>query len=199
MGADMFLDEGVDIGKGADGARDRPGRHFGAGVDQAGAVAGHFGVEAREGQAHGGGFGMDAVAAADADGVLVLKGASFQRGQHPVDPLEQQIGGAHQLDVQRGVEHIRRGHPLMHEARGVIADDFGQMGQEGDDVVFGDGLDLVDPGHVEGDVLGFPDGVGIGLGDHAQAACASQAWASISNQMRKRVWGSQRATMSGRE
>ena len=39
----------------------------------------------------------------------------------------------------------------MDEA-GLGADDFGQMGQEGDDVVLGLALDLVDPGDVEGDV-----------------------------------------------
>ena len=33
----------------------------------------------------------------------------------------------------------------MHEAGGIGADDVGQVGQEGDDVVLGLALDLVDP------------------------------------------------------
>jgi hypothetical protein len=128
----------------------------------------HFGIEAGEGQAHGGRLGMDAVAAADADGVLVFEGAGLQRGQHPVQIGQQDVGGAHQLHVQRGVQHVRRGHALMDEARLVGADMFGQMGQEGDHVMLGHGLDLVDAGDVEFDVLGAPDGFGIGLRDHAQ-------------------------------
>ena len=111
---------------------------------------------------------MDAVAAADAERVLVLEGAGLERGQHPVEPRQQQVRGAHELDVQRGVEHVGAGHALMDEARLVGADVFGQMGQEGDHVMLRHGLDLVDPGHVEGHVLGPPDRFGIGLGDHAK-------------------------------
>ncbi len=36
----------------------------------------------------------------------------------------------------------------MHEAA-VRSDEFGKMRQEGDDVMLGDGFDLVDPGDVE--------------------------------------------------
>ena len=56
----------------------------------------------------------------------------------------------------------------MHEAR-LGADDFGQMGEEGDDVVLGLALDLVDPRDVEGGVLGLgPDRLGGLLRDHAE-------------------------------
>ena len=45
----------------------------------------------------------------------------------------------------------------MHKA-GVLADKFGQMGEEGDDVVLGDGLDLIDSGDVEFGLRSFvPD------------------------------------------
>jgi hypothetical protein len=45
---------------------------------------------------------VDAVAAADADGVLVLEGAALQRGQHRVDiGFEQHVGGADQLDAKQ--------------------------------------------------------------------------------------------------
>ena len=56
----------------------------------------------------------------------------------------------------------------MHEPRGVSTDDLGQMGQKGDDVMLGDGLDLVDPGDVEFGVTRLPHGFGIGFGDHAK-------------------------------
>ena len=50
-----------------------------------------------------------------------------------------------------------------------VADDLGHMGQEGDDVVFGGALDLVDAVGVEARILALgPDGVGRVLGDDAQ-------------------------------
>ena len=56
----------------------------------------------------------------------------------------------------------------MHEAR-FRADDFGQMGEEGDDVVLDLALDLVDPLDVEGGVLGLgPDASGGFLRDDAE-------------------------------
>ncbi len=55
----------------------------------------------------------------------------------------------------------------MDKPRGIGADNLGQMGQKGDDVMFGDGLDLINPGDVKGDVLCLPDSLGIGFGDHA--------------------------------
>ena len=71
--ADMLFDPGVDIGEGADRAGNGAGGDLGPRGLQARAVAVHLGVEPREGEAHGGGFGVDAVAAADAHGHLVLQ------------------------------------------------------------------------------------------------------------------------------
>ena len=76
--------------------------------------------------------------------------------------------GAGQLDVETGVEHVRRRHALMDKAGFVSAHDLGQVGQEGDHVMLGDGLDLVDAGDVELHVLGLPDSLGIRLRDHAE-------------------------------
>ena len=108
------------------------------------------------------------MAAADADVHLVFDCAGLQRGQQLVHIREQEVGGAHQLHVERGVQHVRRRHALMHEARLILPTMFGQVGQEGDDVMFGDGLDLVDAGDVEFDVFGLPHGVGVFARDHAQ-------------------------------
>ena len=49
----------------------------------------------------------------------------------------------------------------MDETGLVAADMFGQMGEKGDHVVLGHGLDLVDAGDVELHVPGFPDGFGV--------------------------------------
>jgi hypothetical protein len=98
----------------------------------------------------------------------VLEGALLQRRQHLVDVLDKQVRGARELHVEAGVEHVGGGHALVHEAR-LGADDFGEVGEEGDDVVLGFALDLVDPRHVEDGVprLG-PDGLGGILRDHAE-------------------------------
>ncbi len=45
----------------------------------------------------------------------------------------------------------------------------------------------------------FQTASAFAFGITPRAACASQAWASISNQMRNFVSGDQMATMSGRE
>ncbi|MNT41907.1 hypothetical protein D3C72_1782910 [compost metagenome] len=48
----------------------------------------------------------------------------------------------------------------MHETA-VRADKFGKMGEEGDDVVLGDGFDFIDAGDVEGGAAAlFPDRLG---------------------------------------
>jgi hypothetical protein len=125
-------------------------------------------MEAREGEAHGRGLGMDAVAATDADGHLVLEGAPLQRGQQRVEIGQQDVGGAGELDVERRVEHVGRGHALMDEARLVRPHDLGQMREEGDHVVLRHRLDLVDAGDVEGRVLRAPDGLGVRLRDRAE-------------------------------
>ena len=188
----------IDLGEGADRARDRAGRDFLAGGDQPLAGAGKFRIGIGKLQPERDRFGMDAVGAADGRRHLVLEGALLQRRQHLVDVGDQQVRGAGQLHVEAGVEHVGRGHALMHEA-GFGADDFGQMGREGEDVVLGLALDLVDPRDVEGDVLGLgPEALAASLGMTPSSACASAACASISNQILKRVWGSQMEAISGR-
>ncbi len=86
----------------------------------------------------------------------------------------------------------------MHEAR-LGADDLGQVGQEGDDVVLDLALDRVDAGDVEFASLPLSQIVlAASLGIRPSSAMASVACASISNQMRKRVSGFQISAISGR-
>ncbi len=130
---------------------------------------------------------------------LCSKARLFDRREQGVHVGDQNIGGAGHLHGKAGVEHVGGGHALMDEAR-IRPDEFGEMGQEGDDVMLGDALDLVDAVHVEGDVAGLgPDVLRASLGITPISARASQAWASISNQILNRVCGSQMETISGRE
>ena len=144
----MLLDARIDVGEGADRAGDRAGRDFLARRDEPRAGAGEFGIGQRELEAEGRRLGVDAVRAADGRRHLVLEGAPLQRREQRVDVGDQNVAGALQLHGKAGVEHVRAGHALMDEAR-VGADEFGEMGQEGDDVVLGDALDLVDARDVE--------------------------------------------------
>ena len=91
---DMVLDARVDVGEGADRAGNGAGGDFLAGGDQARAGAGEFGIGLRELEAEGRRLGMDAVAAADGERVLVLDGALLQRGQQGVEIGEQDVGRA---------------------------------------------------------------------------------------------------------
>ena len=82
---------------------------------------------------------------------------------------------------------------------------FGQPGQEGDDVVPGLALDLIDPfniGRADGGqrrIAALADHRGSFGGYRADSAIASQARASISNQIRYRFSGDQIAAACGRE
>ena len=133
---------------------------------------------------------MDAVAPPDRQRVLVLERPPPQRREQRVEIGEQDVRGPRELHAEAGVEHVRRRHPLVHEAR-LVAHMLGEMGQEGDHVVLGHRLDRVDPRDVELHVPGLPDLPAPPLRVTPSAACASAACASISNQMRNLVSGDQ--------
>ena len=121
------------------------------------AGTGKFRIGVGELEAERGGLGMDAVGAADHGRHLVFEGAALERGYDPVDVRDQKVGGAHQLHVEAGVEHVRGRHALVDEAR-LRSDDLGKVGEKGDDVVLDLALDLIDAGNVEGRVLALgPD------------------------------------------
>ncbi len=164
----VFLDARIDAGEGADGAGNGAGGDLEAGHGQAFLGPLELGVEAGQLEAEGGRLGVDAVAAADGRRGLVLERPALQGGQHQVDVFQQQVGRAAQLHRQGGVVDVRRGHALVQEPR-LRPDDLGDVGQEGDDVVLGLALDLVDALDVEDGVsAALPDRLGGQLGDHAQ-------------------------------
>jgi hypothetical protein len=151
----------------ADRAGYRAGRDFGPGCNQPSTGAAEFGIGQREFQPESYRLGMNRMRAADRWRHLMLVGAPLQRRQQGVDIGDENIARALQLHGEAGVEHIGRGHALMDETR-FGADEFGQMGEEGDDVMLGDALDFVDARDIEGDMPGlFPDRFGGLLRDHA--------------------------------
>ena len=196
---DMFFDARIDIGESADRAGNGAGGDFFAGGDEAGAAAGEFGISLGHFEAEGHRLGVNAVRAPDDGREFVLEGALFDCGEQGVHVGDQNIGGAGHLHGQAGVEHVGGGHALMDEAR-IRPDEFGEMGQKGDDVMLGHALDLVDAVDVEGDVSGLvPDVFRALLGDHADFG---EGVAGVGLDLEpdlNRVCGSQMATISGRE
>src|ERR1700716_1735586 len=153
----MFLDARIDLREGADRARDCAGRDFPARADEALLGASEFGIGGGELEPERGGLGMDAVRAADHRRQLVLERATLERGEEAIDIGDQEIGGAHELHVEAGVEHVGRRHALMHEAR-LGSHDLRKGGQKGDDVVLDLALDRVDARDIELGRLAFvPD------------------------------------------
>ena len=116
-------------------------------------------------EAEGRRLGVDAVAAADAHRLLVFARALFEGGEQPVEIGEQQVAGLDELHRKAGVEHVGRGHALVDEAC-LRADMLGEIGQKGDDVVFGLRLDLVDAGDFP--LAALPDRLGGGGGYDAE-------------------------------
>src|SRR3546814_5842040 len=84
---DMGLDAGVDIGECADRAGNGAGGDIVARGDETGAVARKFGISLGELQAERDRLGVNAVAAADGGGQLVLEGAALQHLQKLVQIL----------------------------------------------------------------------------------------------------------------
>src|SRR5579872_1825042 len=154
---DMRFDPRIEMGEGADRAGDRAGRNLLARRDQSFFRPRKLGVGVGELEPEGGRLGVDAMRAADGRGHLVLESALLQRGQHFVEVGDQNIGGASELYIEAGVEHVRRGQALVHEAR-FGTDDLGEMRGEGQHIVLDLGLDLLDARDVEGRILALgPD------------------------------------------
>ena len=127
---------GFEVAEGADGAGELAyAEVFGSGVE-AGEVALHLGVPEEEFEAEGGGFGVDAVGAADDWGVLELDGALFQGFREGHDAGADDGGGFFELQGLRGVDYVGAGEAVV-EPTGVFrgVDVLGDGGGEGDDVV----------------------------------------------------------------
>ena len=108
------------------------------------------------------------MAAANPNGVFMLQRAALECGQQRFNIRNQNIGSAGELHVQCGVQNVGAGHALMYKTRHIPADNIGQMGQKGDDVVFCDRFNGINFRHVELYIFCCPNRIGIGLRNHAQ-------------------------------
>src|ERR1700679_3225220 len=155
------------MAEGADGSGEFADAEIFSGSVEAGEVALDLGVPEQELEAEGGGFGVDAVGAADDGGVLELEGAFFEDLGESYDAHADDGRGFAELEGLGGVDYIGGGEAVVEPA-GVfgVVDVLGYGGGEGDDVVTDFGLDFVDA--VYGDSAAVADGVGCGLRDEAE-------------------------------
>ncbi len=133
---------------GPDRAGDLADRDLLARRDQASPIAHRAGEEAGEDHPERGRLGVDPVRPPDDRRPAVLPGAPAQRGAQAVDPREDLVDRAGELQRQRGVEHVGGGHPEVQPAcvrPGQLLD----VGQKRDDVVAGLPLDFQDPRRIE--------------------------------------------------
>ena len=97
----------------------------------------------------------------------MLEGAAFERREQRVNVGDKDVARTPELHGEASVEHVRAGQPQMDETR-IRADEFREMSKEGDDIVLGHPLDLIDSIDVE---LGLspllPDRLRRRFRDHA--------------------------------
>ena len=103
---DMLFNAWIDVGECADSAGNGAGGDFLAGIDETFAAALEFSVGERHLDAKCCGLGVNTMAAANRDRVLVFVSPAFESGEQLVEIGQKQIRRASELDVETGVEHI---------------------------------------------------------------------------------------------
>ena len=149
---DTCLDSRINIGKCADCARNGAGCNSRARRNQARAVTVKFGIGLGHFEAECCRLCVNGVTAPDAGRHFVLHCTVFQCPQQGVNVGEQNIGGAGQLHIEAGVQHVRGGHALMHKTR-FRPNMFGKRGQKCDDIMFNLALNFINARDIKGAAL----------------------------------------------
>jgi hypothetical protein len=164
--ADVLLDERVDVGIGADGARELADRDRVAGALQAIEVTAHLHGPERELRAERRRFGVDAVRAPDHRRVAELARPTRDRRLQASRRTEDHVHGSRELQRQRGVDDVARRQPVVHPRARRLPDALLHDVDERGDVVIGGAFPLVHRLDVEAGP--FANGAGVGLGDHTE-------------------------------
>ena len=164
LAADHLFHARVQVGVGADGSREGADADAFAGLLEPFDGAAKFVIHERHLEAEGDRLGVDAVGAPDHRGELVFVRFLGDGGAERFEVFQEHPARFVHLDGERGVEDIRRGHPLVNPARGG-PDVAGDVLQERDDVVIGAQFDFLDFGQFEAGFLA--DNGGVLFGDHA--------------------------------
>ena len=118
---------------------------------------------------------MNAMRAAHAQGIFELKGTAAAGLTKLFDVSKNDVDGLRDLIGKRGIAQVGARHAVVHPA-GRLGVSLGNLGvdvgthvrEEGNDVVVGDCLNLVDFLLVEGGMLGNPSRLFLGDADLAQ-------------------------------
>ena len=149
--ADILLDKRLDGAVRANSARDGTEGNVLAGVLKTIQIALEFPCPRAKLHTKGHRLGVDAMGAAGTERVALLKGATLANLAELLDVLDDQVAGLGELVAQSRVAQIGAGHAIVNPAAGlgvalgnISVDVLLHVGQEGDDVVARDLLDLVD-------------------------------------------------------
>jgi hypothetical protein len=135
------LDLGLGRGVRADGPRELADAHPLERPSHAGPIPVEGEGPARELQTEGRRLCVDAVRAADRQGLTVLLSACHDGREGPVDPGENQRPGLADLERESGVEHVRRRQAVVKPAP-LLPEALGDRVDEGGDVVVRPRFDL---------------------------------------------------------
>ena len=169
MLADVLLDERLDGAVGAHRAGDGAKRHVLARIDKTVEVALELPGPGAKLHAKGHGLGVNAVRAANAEGLALLEGAALADLAKLANVLDDEIAGLRELVAEGRVAEVGAGHAVVDPAAGlgvalghVGVDVAAHVGEEGDDVVVGDSLDGINLLLVELRVRANPGGLLLG-------------------------------------
>jgi len=105
-------------------------------------------------------LGTHSVGSTDAKEITGLLDFFIERGQYRRKRSLYDVKRVSKLEGQSGVEHIRRGDAVMEEAPRLRWNLLGDAGTECEQVVAGQGLELMNPGHIDPDRVESHAGTG---------------------------------------
>ena len=149
--ADVLLDERLDGAVGADGTGDGTEGNVLASVLKTIEIALELPGPRAKLHTEGHRLGMDAVSTAGAERIALFESAALADHAELLDVLDNQVTGLSKLIAQSRITQVGAGHTIVNPAarlglalRNIGVDVLLHVGQEGDDIVARDFLDLVD-------------------------------------------------------
>ena len=173
--ADVLLDERLDGAVGADGTGDGTEGNVLASVLKTIEIALELPCPRAKLHTEGHRLGMDAVGAAGAERIALLEGTALADHAELLDVLDNQVTRLSKLIAQSRITQVGAGHTVVNPAArlglalgNIGVDIFLHVGQEGDDIVARDLLDLVNLRLLKVGVVANPLGLFFGNTDLAE-------------------------------
>ena len=187
---DILLDKRLDGAVRADSTRDGTEGNVLAGVLETVQIALELPGPRAKLHAEGHRLGVDAMSTAGAERVALLEGTALADLAEFLDVLDNQVTGLGELVAQSRIAQVGAGHAVVNPTAGlgvalgnIGVDVLLHVGQEGDDVVARDLLDLIDLCLLKVGMVADPLASSLEMPILPSSAWASQARTSISCQM----------------